>query len=222
MQSTASLTGTTLFKVLQEPSDAQAWSKFVERYGPKVFHWCRARGLQPADAEDVMQEVLSKFAKVARTFRYDRTKSGFRAWLRTVTKHALCDLVGEFKKARAAGRVRAAGILETMQAARDLEHDLEEEFRRELLEQAMNAVRVRVEPKTWRAFELLAAGTAGKEVAQQLQLSIAAVYMAKSRVNRMIAAEVRQLEHYDESAGSGGGVPVAGKAAPATVRRSGG
>jgi RNA polymerase sigma-70 factor (ECF subfamily) len=195
MESAASLTGTTLFAVLEQPANNDAWSNFVNRYGPTVFQWCRQHGLQAADAEDVTQEVLGKFAKAARTFSYDRAKAGFRAWLRTVTKHALYDLVADYRQDRARGAARAADIFESLQAARDLEQNLEAEFRRELLDQAMQLVRERVEPKTWRAFELLATeGQPGKDVAQQLELSIAAAYMAKSRVQRMITEEVRRLE----------------------------
>jgi RNA polymerase sigma-70 factor (ECF subfamily) len=194
MESAASLTGTTLFAVLEQPASGEAWSRFVERYGPTVFEWCRRQGLQAADAEDVTQEVLGKFAKAARTFTYDRAKAGFRAWLRTVTKRALYDLVADCRRERA-GLARAAGILGSAQAADDLERNLEQEFDRELMDQAMLLVRERVEEKTWRAFELLALeGQSGKQVGQQLELTVAAVYMAKSRVQRMIAYEVRRLE----------------------------
>jgi RNA polymerase sigma factor (sigma-70 family) len=195
MESTSSHTGTTLFGLLAQPASGQAWTKFVDRYGPQILRWCRARGLQQADAENVTQEVLSRFAKVARTFAYDPAKSGFRAWLRTVTRNALNDLVKDTRKVRASGDHRLLEILESLEAARSLEQELDGEFRRELLEQAMGQVRLRVDPKTWQAFELLAiADKAGKEVAQQLQMSVAAVYMAKSRVVRMLEAETRRLE----------------------------
>jgi RNA polymerase sigma-70 factor (ECF subfamily) len=85
-------------------------------------------------------------------------------------------------------------LLESIDTSDDLERELDEEFQRELMDQAMHVVRRRVEPKSWKAFELLLSGRSGKEVAEQLSLSIAAVYMAKSRVSRMLANEVRALE----------------------------
>ena len=46
-----------------------------------------------------------------------------------------------------------------------------------------------------RAFELLVIEEQpGKQVAEQLGLSVAAAYMAKSRVKRLLTAEVRALE----------------------------
>jgi len=195
MGSSTSQTGSTLFSILEQPGDSQAWGRFVDRYGPKVFHWCRARGLQAADAEDVTQEVLGKFAKAARTFMYDPSKAGFRAWLRTVTKHAWCDAVKDFRRTRGNDDPHAMRVLESIEAGNDLDRELEDEFERELMEQAINAARLRVEPTTWKAFELLVIqGQTGKEVAEQLGLSVAAVYMAKSRVKRLLTAEVRLLE----------------------------
>src|SRR5262245_45764259 len=100
MSDASSQTGTTLFAVLQHPDDNEAWSRFVEHYGPKILQWSRAKGLQHADAENVTQEVLRRFAKASRTFVYDPSKTGFRAWLRTVTRHALSDLIGDLRRAR--------------------------------------------------------------------------------------------------------------------------
>jgi RNA polymerase sigma-70 factor (ECF subfamily) len=194
MDNTNSQTGATLFALLESPSDSGAWSRFVERYRPIIFRWCKSRGLQDADAEDVTQEVLGKFAKVAGRFIYDPTKAGFRAWLRTVTRHALADLAGEKARAPFSGDARAQTLLEMLQSADDLEGQLDEELQRELLQRAMSVIRQRVEPKTWRAFELLVEGRSGNDVARELDLSVAAVYMAKSRIQRMLAEEVRRGE----------------------------
>jgi len=193
MDSTNTQTGSTLFELLERPQNSQAWSQFVARYGPRIFQWCKSRGLQDADADDVTQEVLAKFAKVAGKFKYDPAKTGFRAWLRTVTKHALCDLANDFQRAPVSGDPRT-GILKTAADMEDLERNLNDELQRELLQRAMGIVKQRVEPQTWKAFELLVEGRSGKEVAEQLELSVAAVYMAKSRVQRMLAAEVRGRE----------------------------
>src|SRR4051794_16629140 len=196
MKSTSSHTGTTLFQLLAQPANREAWVKFVDRYGPMVLRWCRARGLQHADAHNVAQEVLCRFAKVARSFTYDPTKPGFRAWLRRVTQNALIDLIREVKKSpRSFGDASMLEALESLEAANDLEQGLEQEFRQDLFDQAMVLVRLRVEPKNWNAFELLAIeGKSGKEVAQRLGMSVGAVYMAKSRIVDMLEAEVRRLE----------------------------
>ncbi len=83
---------TLLGRLRQEPIDQAAWSELVERYGRRIFSWCRQGGLQEADAEDVTQMVLVRLAERMRTFSYDPAKS-FRGWLRTLTRHAWSDFV---------------------------------------------------------------------------------------------------------------------------------
>jgi DNA-directed RNA polymerase specialized sigma24 family protein len=39
-------------------SDERAWSEFTEIYGPLVHRCGRRRGLQEADAQDLVQEVF--------------------------------------------------------------------------------------------------------------------------------------------------------------------
>ena len=72
---------------------------------------------------------------------------------------------------------------------------LEDEFDREVLEEAVARVRTRVTPKTWRVFELTAhEGRSGAETAEELGMSVAAVFVAKGRVQKLLQEEVRRLE----------------------------
>jgi DNA-directed RNA polymerase specialized sigma24 family protein len=71
---------------------------------------------------------------------------------------------------------------------------LEEDFRLELMDQAMARVWPRVEPRTWDAFRLTALeGWSGATAADRLEMNITRVYSAKSEVKRMIRAEIRKL-----------------------------
>ena len=59
---------TLLWRVGQGSQDQEAWEIFVACYGPKIRNWCRQRGLQAADAEDVTQDVLLRLARALKTF----------------------------------------------------------------------------------------------------------------------------------------------------------
>jgi RNA polymerase sigma-70 factor (ECF subfamily) len=181
------------------PTDEQAWSEFVERYGRQVYAWCRQWGLQEADAEDVTQSVLADLARQMRTFEY-QPSGRFRSWLRTIAHRAWCDLLASRKAANTgSGDSAVLGLLNSVEAREDLLKHLDSECERELLEAAMNQVQQRVEPNTWEAFRLTAQeGRAGAETAQRLGLQVAAVFKAKSRVQKMIREEVAKLEG-DES-----------------------
>jgi RNA polymerase sigma-70 factor (ECF subfamily) len=71
-------------RLRQGPADQAAWGQFVERYGRRVYAWCRKGAQQAADAEDVTPMVRVRPAERMRTFAEDPSKS-FRGWLRTLT-----------------------------------------------------------------------------------------------------------------------------------------
>ena len=56
-------------------------------------------------------------------------------------------------------------------------------------------VRLRVAPHTWEAFRLVALeGLPVAEVAARVHLQVAMVYVAKSKVQRMLQEEIGKLE----------------------------
>ena len=185
---------TLLARLRQVPPDQAAWAQFTERYGRKIYAWCRRWNLQEADAEDLTQDVLLKLAEKMQTFVYDPAKS-FRAWLKTVARHAWSDSWSGRKAAIGAGGSQALELLQTVEAREDLVRRLEEEFDRELLDEAMARVRLRVMPRTWEAFDRTALqGQSGAEAAQALGMKVATVFVARSKVQKMLQEEMRKLE----------------------------
>jgi RNA polymerase sigma-70 factor (ECF subfamily) len=194
--SSASHTSPTLLgRLRQDPTDQAAWAQFVERYGRRIYTWCRQGGLQEADAEDVTQMVLVRLAERMRNFAYDSSKS-FRGWLRTLTRHAWSDFVQARQRGgRASGDSDTVASLHSVPARDDLVARLEEQFDQEVYEEATARVRLRIEPATWEAFRLLVVeGLSGAEAARQLNRTVAAVFKAKSRVQSMLRDEVERLE----------------------------
>ena len=184
-----------LGRLRQAPTDQAAWARFVDRYAPRVYQWCRQWGLPDADAQDVSQDVLVKLVDRMRGFRYDPAGS-FRGWLRTLTRHAWADFLARQGRAgRGSGDSQALARLHSVEARDDLARRLEEEFDRELLEQATELVRRRAAPRTWEAFRLLALeGWSGARVAEHLGMKVAAVFVARSQVQKRLREEVRRLE----------------------------
>ena len=86
-------------------------------------------------------------------------------------------------------------LLGNLQAGENLVEQLDAEFRREVMDRAMERVRQRVSERTWDAFRLTALeGLSGAAAAERLEMKIARVYGAKSEVKGMIREEVRKLE----------------------------
>ncbi len=184
-----------LGRLRRDPSNQKVWAEFVDHYGHKVLGWCRRWGLQEADAQDVTQNVLLKLASAMANFAYDPSRS-FRAWLKTLTNHALSDFAaGRARTALGSGDSDVADKLHSVEARADLLQQLDQEFDRELLEEAMARVRLRVAPHTWEAFRLTAfEGLSGAKAAQQVPLPVAQIFVAKRRVQKLLQEEVARLE----------------------------
>lgn len=198
-------TSATLLLRLQDIEDHEAWAAFVERYAPVVFSWCRRFHLQDSDAADVTQDVLVKLMRSMQNFQYEPGKGRFRGWLKTVTANTVRDMVRSWE-----GRIRGGGddntfeLLNSLQAPNAIEAlavDIEAQYQRELLERAAATVRPRVRAHTWDAWELTSVNRLpAAKAAQQLNVAIGDVYVARSRVNKMLSEEVKRLQAADEGA----------------------
>jgi RNA polymerase sigma-70 factor (ECF subfamily) len=189
---------TLLGRLARTPTDQAAWGEFVGRYGAQIHGWCQRWGLQPADAQDVTQDILLELARQMGNFRYDPAGS-FRAWLKTVAYRTWCKFLDRRRQPGVgSGDSAVAAQLESVAAGDDLVQRLEEESNRELLERAMALVRLRVQPHTWEAFRLLALeGRSGNEVAELLGMKVSAAFVAKSNVRKMIEEEIHRLDRDD-------------------------
>ncbi len=187
-------TSPTLLGRLRQPDDRAAWDEFVERYGRKILGWCRQWKLQEADAEDVAQMVLLNLAGRMRTFTYDPSRT-FRGWLRTLTQHAWSDFVDARRRAGYGQGGGEPEELQSLEARDDLVAQLEEQFDREILDEAIARVRLRVAPQTWDAYRLTALeGESGAEAARHLGMKVATVFQNKGRVQKLLQQEVAKLE----------------------------
>ncbi|MEM9586289.1 MAG: RNA polymerase sigma factor [Planctomycetota bacterium] len=189
-------TSPTLLARLQSQSDDHsAWLRFEERYSPMISAWCRRWGVQSSDADDLCQDVLMALCKQMSSFEYDASLS-FRGFLRTIARRAWCDLLSQRnRQAVATGETAVLELIQSQGDGDEFAEQLEAEWRKELLEQAMQRVRQRVKPHTWQAFELLTRdGRSGAEVAATLDMKIGAVWVAKSKIKKMLQDEVAALE----------------------------
>src|ERR1700722_10858693 len=80
-------TRASLLVRLRDGGDAGAWREFVHLYAPIIYGFARKRGLQDADAADLMQEVLRSISTAAHRLEYDPARGTSRGWLFTVTRN---------------------------------------------------------------------------------------------------------------------------------------
>jgi RNA polymerase sigma-70 factor (ECF subfamily) len=191
------LTRVTLLHRLRDGKDADAWREFIRLYGPVVYGFARNRGLQDADAADLMQEVLRSVARNADKMEYDPKRGTFRGWLYTVTRNKIYNFLnGQKNRPRASGDSAAHERLDAVpDRAEDPDSDWDLEYQRRLSAKAMDRVRHEFHKATWEAFWRTAVdGRSAGDVGVELKMTTGAVYVAKSRVLARLRDEVRRIE----------------------------
>jgi RNA polymerase sigma-70 factor (ECF subfamily) len=195
------LTRASLLIRLRDQSDQPAWNEFVSIYGPVIYGFARRRGLQDADAADIMQDVLRSVTTAIQRLDYDPRQGRFRGWLFTLTRNRVLTLLSSRNgKARGTGDSNVQSLL-TAQPDRgaDQEEEWEQDYRRSLTAVVLEELREEFREKIWQAFwQTAVEARPVAEVARSLGMSVGAVYVAKSRVlARAREAVQRRLEEQE-------------------------
>ena len=190
-------THATLLARVSSGEDPAAWAEFCARYGHLIRAFCRRRGLQEADTDDVQQEVLLNLSRSMPGFRYDPSKGKFRSYLKTVVLHAI------FRRAGQNHGEQALEVVEerTRAASADAEVDAhwEAEWRQYHLRAALAALAEDCSERDLTAFERYAVrGEDPALVASALGLSMDQIYQIKSRLLRRLT---EQIEHQVDEEG---------------------
>jgi RNA polymerase sigma-70 factor (ECF subfamily) len=191
------LTRASLLARLGDPEDRAAWQQFIDLYGSLIYNFARRRGLQDADAADLTQEVFMAVSRAAGRWHYDPRQGSFRGWLYGITRHKLA----KFLQRR---RTQPPGSGDTNINQRldeepshepEPEAAWEQEFQQQVFRLAAAQVQDHFAQTTWQAFwQTAVEGKSAAVVAQELGLSVGAVYVAKSRVLARLAEQVQQMQ----------------------------
>jgi RNA polymerase sigma factor (sigma-70 family) len=185
---------------LRDARDVDAWRQFVELYGPIVYRFARRHRLQDADAADLTQEVLRAVSGSIGRLDYDVRRGSFRGWLFTLAHHKLCDLLTRRRRQEQGSGDSATHMLLDEQPAPDSEEVWNQEHDRQVFAWVAEEVRGQFTPPTWQAFwQTAVEGRDAAKVAEELGLSLGAVYIAKSRVQARLRKQIQQLADADET-----------------------
>ena len=193
-ESSASSTNVSLLIRVQDPDNHDAWARFDAQYRPLITHFCRKRfNMPPAEAEEAAQDVLVKLVANMKQFKYD-SKRSFRSWLSTVAKNSVIDGMRKRRLDRAAGgsdhNDRLANVPDSASEKDELAEKLSLELQQSLFDECEALVKARVTEQTWNAFTMLRAEKKAAEVSEVLDMRLATVYRAKTRVLKLFREEV--------------------------------
>jgi RNA polymerase sigma factor (sigma-70 family) len=179
-------TSASLLLRIRDPHDNDAWTTFVNVYSPLVCRYCARKGLQPADAADITQEVLARVAKTIPTFEYDPERGRFRGWFGTL----IANQIATHQTRNGKGPTLKPLMDDTPSLDPQWNHD----FTEHVLAVSMDRIRGEFESTTWEAFT---ATWIRQEppaiVAAKLGIAIHAVYVNKSRVLTRLQTEILHL-----------------------------
>ena len=191
-------TSVSLIAKIKDLRDESAWTEFETIYRPAIFRIARSKGLQYADAFDLVQQVLISVAAAIDSFEHRNDGTRFRHWLSRVTRNAILKAICRKPKDEASG---SSGILQVLTDHPDSDPETETlvnlEIRRELFTQAASQIRDEVHQKTWLAFEYTVLNSmTAIQAAKALNMSVGSVYASRSRIMKRLRTAVREQEYY--------------------------
>lgn len=189
-------TNHSLIARVKDLGDGASWSEFLGIYQPVVFRIARRRGLQDADAYDVMQQV---FLAVSRSIQgWNRTaheaQPPFRAWLSTIARNAITKMLARRPRDAATGSTSVVDLLENQPDCDSTTSEILVEARREVIRWAVAQVQPEFSDETWTLFHQTAVeGVPIADVAKSTARSAGSIYVARYRVIARLKEKIREV-----------------------------
>jgi len=178
--------------------DQSAWREFDARYRELILRYCRRKGLQTSDAEDVRQMVMLNLARQLRSFEYKPKLGRFRDYLGRTVANAIHRY---FRRPRPERGGLDVGVVADLEAPADerLDQEWETEWMLHHYRLAMAAVRETADAKSVEVFEQLLAGRSTEEVAELFEMTREAVHKVKQRMRDRLKQKIAEQVREDEA-----------------------
>jgi RNA polymerase sigma factor (sigma-70 family) len=192
-------TSETLLRRVRNRDDQEAWQIFFDTYSALIYHTALKAGLTEAEAKDVLQETLLGLSKALPHFEYHRDNGSFKSWLLKLTSWKISRelrrrLPGGAKEMRRSTETSTLGRIPDPTSL-DLEARWDEQWKENLLEAASLRIRKKADPAMFQMFDLSTSkGWSIDKISQKFVVSPDTVYLAKHRIGRLIADEVKHLQ----------------------------
>ena len=192
-------TSHSLIERVHDPANGAAWAEFLGIYQPVVYRMARRRGLQDADAQDVVQQVFASIARSIDTWTGGADRPPFRAWLTTVARNAITNALTRRPRDRAAGSTSVVQRLNEVPVPEETISEIIREAQREIVHWAAKQIRPEFTEQTWNIFwKTSIDGVAIEDVAALTGRSVGAIYVARHRVLTRLKEKVAEVsQHWD-------------------------
>lgn len=193
----------SLLDRLRDWEDEASWRDFFNTYWKFIYSVAVRSGLSDQEAEDAVQETVVSVAKKMPEFVYDPARCSFKGWLMHITRFRIID---QFRRRQPALQQSPAGDADSRRTptvervpdvAAGFQQDAtwDEEWERNLVDAALERVKLRVKPEHYQIFYLSAVkGLGTREVARMLQVNVGQVYLIRHRLAKDVKREVERLK----------------------------
>ncbi|MFN0136772.1 MAG: RNA polymerase sigma factor [Phycisphaerae bacterium] len=184
---------------VRDPGDQGAWYEFDACYRELILRYCRAKGLQAADAEDVRQIVMISLSSAMKNFQYQPERGRFRGYLGRVVSNA----VARHRKRQSSAVPLEGEVLEGIAPIDDVsenDSDWEREWVNHHYRRAMQTLSATVEKSSIDAFEKLLAGASVEQVATEMNMAPQTVYKVRQRMRDRLQELVQEQIREEDDA----------------------
>ena len=179
--------------------DDVSWQEFYERYSPAVLNICSNSGFSESEGLDILQNVMLKIFRHDLVMRFNAERARFRTYFNQIVLSCISDF--RKKKRQTDPEITGMEIPETPVSA-ELDVMIEEEWKNQMLKEALDRLRNQVKPETFLAFQLTAIqGKSTKDAAEFIQMDINMVYVARSRCLARLRKIIEEINREDPELG---------------------
>jgi RNA polymerase sigma-70 factor (ECF subfamily) len=184
-------TSRTLLDRLRNQQDPRAWQVWLSVYEPWLRDWLGRHHFQPADSDDLLQNILVVVSRKLPAFVHNGQPGAFRTWLRHILVHEVRSF---FRRRRPAADPPSDWLDRLEDPGSDLSRQWDQEHNQQVVRRLLAAIQRDFEDSTWEVFRLLVLeDRPAAEVARRTGLTRNAIYVAKSRVLKRLRQDLGGL-----------------------------
>jgi len=186
------VTSHTLLARALHDQDQDSWEQFFVRYRAYIVALLRNLGIGPDELDDVTQEVMLTLWNRLET--YDKSRGKFRNWLAGVVRFTAMNARSKMNTRKRMICSEPGTINDYLTDENSFMQAAEMEWKKFIMEAAMNTIRSKFSAKAIRVFEMSLNDSPGEEIARELEISVDNVYTMKKRVKKGLIQEVYFLQ----------------------------
>ena len=180
-------TRSSVLRAVAGTENETAWNRLFDLYAGFVYSIARSKGLNDADADDIVQIVFADLARNLPTFRYDRGKGHFRSYLAGLVNWRVMDRLKSLKREADL----KADFWEEARAASGDDGFAEREWQAAAMEEALRRMKPDVRPEHYAAFVASAVEGQDTETVMRLYgLSRDNLYQIRKRLTEKLRETV--------------------------------